>query len=468
MISNSTISSLGNSTELVDFYAHDTWDLPLCAVIFSIVHLSINIVFGFLTNALLMLIIYNSPSLRTPPNTHLVNISINNITLCFCMLLSLTSVSLKGKPEEVKTLAGVQLFMITNSLLQYLCTFASIGLYRIQTIKRPSLPLKVRKRLVSRSVTGGWLVTCLLSLMYCLSFSKYDNILSTTLSPFQRTFSNDHGEAYLTVEQLSVVGIIIIAFLSGLLVIFVSYYNICKALDLRGPLSKNKIGPWNRNLSFSSDATVDFQFPIRNYTPEPGHPKAEGGYPKLFMVSGEESDGVIVHYHKSEHTLAFEDIFALENPILANRRNQMILNKRPLQKTLSNTSTSSTRTRNEDFTDISPSADLQRVQNLKNKTALRKQNLRRDRIYHSSAAKNSMVMLVAFLTSSLPMFICTVPSVLRSLENSTRLFVLLGVKLTFYLNACIYPTWYLIFSKRVRKCMFRMFESIYLRLNSRR
>jgi hypothetical protein len=176
----------------------------------------------------------------------------------------------------------------------------------------------------------------------------------------------------------------------------------------------------------------------------------------------------VVHYQKSNHTLAFEDIFALENPILAATMHSSRTQKRQLHMTLSATSTTSTRSKCPDFTDISPSADLQRFQTLKNSSALNKQSWRRDRVSLSSATKNSMVMLGAYLVCSLPLFICSIPNVLAGTVAGDRVLVLAFCRYLFYLNAPIYPIWYLFFSNRVRKCMGRVYETILIRLRIRR
>ncbi|GFO09797.1 hypothetical protein PoB_003630200 [Plakobranchus ocellatus] len=92
-----------------------------------------NVAFSLFLNILLVLIIQYSPSLRTPPNSHLLNICINNLMLCLNMvlcILCLTFNSVDLGLDESEMLSGLQLFLTYNSLLQYWGTFASIGYYR--------------------------------------------------------------------------------------------------------------------------------------------------------------------------------------------------------------------------------------------------------------------------------------------------------------------------------------------------
>ena len=189
-------------------------------------------------------------------------------------------------------------------------------------------------------------------------------------------------------------------------------------------------------------------------------------HPVYTICPGYSDPSAIVHYHRDEHNLLYEDIFALENPILANNIRNMRI-KHPLQFTLSSSSTASNKSRCPDFSDITPGGDLDRRQTIKNNNALCKQSLRRDRVNLSSATRNSMVMLAAFTSCSLPLFICSIPGCLGDLKFG-RVGILLFCRLLFYLNVCIYPSWYLLFSKRVKKCMHRIVETVLIRLKVRR
>lgn len=436
--------------------------LSLHVVTFSIVFMGIDIVFSLLTNILLMLTIINAPSLRTPPNNHLLNIGMNNVILCLCMILSLVSVGTKREDlVYVQSVTGFQLFIVSNCSLQYLCAFTSICIYRKTTIKRPSLCLRMRKRMVTRSILCGWIASVLLSVVFCLSFMPNNDRACDTWNPFQREFRVCDSRKRLTSEQLVILIIYVGSYVAGLFIIFSSYYNICKSLNLTGTFRKSRVSPWNRNSSMSSEAGPDTLDQTQQMN-------GDSDFVKPYTISSGKSDDIIVHYQRSEHTLTFEDIFALENPILAAKLKQNNSQKKPLKPTLSNTSTQSTKSKICTFTDISPVANLQRIQNIKNASALRNQSLRRDRVSLSSATKNSFIMFIAYLVCSFPLLILCIPGVLDFMSTDARINTIIMCRLLFYINACFYPMWYLLFSKRVRQCLFRLLENILIRLQVRR
>ena len=139
-----------------------------------------------------------------------------------------------------------------------------------------------------------------------------------------------------------------------------------------------------------------------------------------------------------------------------------------LQSQLSNASNTSCKSRYAEFTDISPSGEVERLERLKNKCALRNQTLRKDRISLSYATKNSIVMILTYLTCSLPMILCALPGVLNSETPDDIGVPQMYCRILFYLNAPAYPLWYLMFSRRVRKCLGRMSEHWMIRLHLKR
>ncbi|XP_046568191.1 uncharacterized protein LOC124276587 [Haliotis rubra] len=456
---NNTTGECGNISS-----SCEVWELPYGVTVFALLCLSVNIVVSLLINALLMLILQHSPSLKTPPNSHLLNICINNILLCISMLLSMVGVNVNSVSdvtyEMSQALSGTQLFIVYNSLLQYWGTFASIGYYRQKTIKEPSLTLRTRRQIVSRSIVGNWIISLLLSMTCSLTYAGTSNIMETTLDPFRKDYYLSNTSTF-AVEQMAIILFILGVFLVGLVTIFSSYYSIFKTLNVTGTFAKNRVTPWQRAPSLASDV-ADLTVPCgRSYHP------ADAAAGRPFTVS-QKSNDTLVHYQKCDNTLAFEDILALENPIRAVNLQKQDNQKRQLQMTLSSGSTSSTRSRCPDFTDISLGADLERFQMLKNSSALRNQFLRRDRVSLSSAIRNSLVMFCAYLVCSLPLIFCSFPRALAAVSPSSRVIALLCCRLLFYINAPVYPTWYLLFSKRVRKCLRRMLDSMLLRLNVRR
>ena len=135
-------------------------ELPVGLVIFIVVYLTIIVVFGLLANALLVMTIQHTPNLRTPPNFHLVNIGANNMILCVSLVFSLVTVSAKpGSLSNLIFLTGVQLFVVTNCSLQYLGTFASIGIYKNISMRNTTMRLSRQKGIVFRSIVCCWFLS---------------------------------------------------------------------------------------------------------------------------------------------------------------------------------------------------------------------------------------------------------------------------------------------------------------------
>lgn len=446
---NATLAAMvmvgGNTTTSPEVF----WYIPYAAQLISAIYLSIGLVIGLITNTLLILVICLSPTLKTPPNYHLVNISCNNVLLSLCMLFS--TLSIFGVKDRSGTFfIAIQLFLIENCTMQYFATFASIGIYRNITLNKPGLSLRIRKRIVRRSISISWFVTCLLSMIYTVTFMDKDSLLCITLTPFQETFNVcQEPDNLLEPGKICMAVIICFFYLVALISTLSSYYTISKELNIIKPKTTNKILPLSRAMSISSEDTCD---PQNHYQIEPN---SQNGSLHVYTIQCSESDETVVHYQKNENMVAFEDVFALQNPIVAQHMNNF---KRPLQSTLSNASTQS-RTSKLDFTDISPNADLQRFQMMKNNSALRNQTLRRDRISVRSATKNSFIMFSGYLLSSLPLIICSVPyAASRPEAEETRVYIFLFLRFLFYANGFVSSTWYLLFSKRVRKCLIKLIE----------
>lgn len=434
-----------NSTKLLE------WEISYEAQIISAVYLSTGMFIGLITNTLLILVICLSPTLRTPPNYHLVNISFNNLLLSICMIFSTLSV-FGVQDHDDNFFVAIQLFITQHCTTQYFATFASIGIYRNITLSKPTLSLRIRKRIVRRSISISWFLTCLLSLIFTITFMDKDSLLCITLTPFQKSFVICQESDYLPEPGKICMAVIICFFyVVALISTLSSYYTISKELNIIKPKTSNKILPISRAMSLSSEDTCD---PQNHYQIEPNIPSQNGSL-QVYTIQCADSEETVVHYQKNENMVTFEEVFALQNPILAQ---SMANSKRPLQATLSNASTQS-RTSRIDFTDISPNADLQRFQMMKNNSALRNQTLRRDRISVRSATKNSFIMFTGYLLSSLPLIICSVPyATARSESIATRVYIFLFLKFLFYANAFVSSTWYLFFSKRVRKCLFKLLE----------
>ncbi|XP_041377749.1 uncharacterized protein LOC121390092 [Gigantopelta aegis] len=453
-MNNSTETNSTTNTTDTSPFSETIWELPSSLVVITLAYLCVNILVSLFINSLLIIIIQCSPALRTPPNSHLVNICINNILLSISMLLSMVCVKINTidiSEEGSNALSGIQLFIVLNALLQYWGSFAAIGYYRFKTIKEPSLSLKTRRHMVSKSISGNWIVSLILSMTCSLSFASTSSDLNITLDPFRVNYYIPSKHKF-SVDQLIIFLVIICSFLVGFTIIVFSYYKIFKMLNIAVSFAKNRVRPWQRTQSVSVE---NLDVPVqRTYQPTKANPTQHA-----FTVSN-NLENCMVHYQKCDHSLCFEDIIALENPIQAASRKNNPPNKMPVQATLSNISMTSQKSRCPDFTDISLGADMDRIQKLKNSSALQNQSLRRARMSVSGAARNYLVMFCAYLVCSIPLVVCSVPGALDKVSPENRLFTLFFCRLLFCVNAPIYPAWYLLFSRRVRKCLSKMNENL--------
>ena len=449
----------------------ESWSHPVAVVIISLTYVGFNLATSMSTNCLLIIIINYSPSLKTPANSHLINICANNLVLCLCMAISIVSMIVPTDTDgKINILTGFYVFLITNCFLQYLGTFASIGHYRSRIIRAPSMSMRLRRQIIARSLTSSWAVSLVMSLMVCLCHVEDDMYACLTLNPFKKKFLLCIDDVVIPVKRLTVMALLVLVFFVICIIIVTAYIRVFKALSQGGPFGRNRILPLSRSFSIPSE-TGEVQTQIACIYTENGPVNDPDKH--IYAVSGHRSikgSEHIVHFQKHDqiNVLSFEDILALENPILATKLRRQILHKRPLYLTRSNTSNTSMKSKGPEFTDISAGADLQRYQNHKNRSALKNHFIKRDRVGFKSATKNSIVMLLSFLVCSLPMFVCLFPNILLHTKQNQRVLLLLFTVMAFYLNAPLYPLWYLIHNNRVRKCLNRVLETLLVKLNFRR
>lgn len=447
------------------------WTMPVTAHVIIIVFLCSNAAVGAACNCLLILIINYSPSLKTPANSHLVNICANNLILCVSMMLSLVSILLpRDHKSNINILTGFHTFLISNCFLQYWGTFASIGYYRSKIIYCPSMALKRRRQIITRCLATSWATSIIVSLMICLSHIEHDIYACLTFNPFRKEFILCGDTRKISAQRLGIIIIDIIVFCVMFVIIVISYRKVFKALNKGNPFGRNRVLPiMPRSFSLPSEGGTE-NTSVRDVN---GGHMFDHSDKTVYSITTHRPNSdteFVVHYQRNDsiNMLTFEDIMALENPILATHMRRQILQKRHVNMTRSNASNTSVKSKRHDFSDISASADLQRFQNLKNKSALRNHFLRRDRAGFNSATRNSLVMLASFVVCSLPMFICMIPTVLSGQKESHRILILVFTKLIFYLNSPIYPLWYLVQNKRVRKCLIRIADTICVKLDLRR
>ncbi|GFO09795.1 hypothetical protein PoB_003630000 [Plakobranchus ocellatus] len=155
-------------------------------------------------------------------------------------------------------------------------------LSRHRTIKKPGLTLTSRRRLVSRCVTGNWIISSLLSMTLSLSYFQSSRFALSTLDPFMRSFYAAKNPSGSHEEHVAVTLVILLAFSAGLVVILVAYYSICKALSAVSHVGRNRISPGQTSphlQSDSSDLTLSIARSYRpQYTirPQQGDPRLSG------------------------------------------------------------------------------------------------------------------------------------------------------------------------------------------------
>ena len=400
---------------------------------------------------------------QTPPNAHLVNICVTNLSLCVGMLLSIASL-LVHSPGVERVLGNLQLFVCVTCFLQYWSIFADIGFYRYKTIKRPSMQLRRRRRMIVRSIVVGWVGAILLGVAVTVLFADSHTMVSW--NPFRRKVEpiGVNWRTALSVRQTVALYAIALTITGCMAVLAKSYYCIFKTLYRARRLLRTRVAPWTRTGSVSSDCGEWPRPNRRAYRPD--EPTTDRS---VFTMSGSgattAADNFIVHFQKPNHNLSLDEIFALETPLKAHV--QIIRSThRHLQPTLSNTSLSAQRHCLE-FSDISPGAELVRFQRIKNNCAMRTQSLRSARGSLGGATRNSLIMIAIFLLCSVPLCVSVIPGVLVTSSTGAVTTTLLCCRLTFYVNAPLYPIWYLMFSKRVRKCLHKLYETILVRMNIR-
>ncbi|KAK0068706.1 hypothetical protein Bpfe_001669 [Biomphalaria pfeifferi] len=422
--------------------------------------LAVNATISLFLNIFLVFIILYSPSLRTPPNSHLLNICANNIMLCLAMVVCVLSIHFNRMAltdGHSKFIGGVQMFLTYNSLLQYWGTFASIGYYRHMTIKKPGLTLRSRRQLVSRSVAFNWILSSLLSLTVTLSYTPSSRYALFTLDPFRWDFDGSMKHNSATKEHVAVTLIILLAFSVGLGIILTAYYSICRTLNVVSIVGRNRVCPRQQSPHIHSDSNDLTMSVARSYRPQylVSTPSFIGE-----VLSKEHKDAFIVMYNKQDSTVVIDDLVSdsmTQRTTSSRNENGEKIN---LSSTLSNSSNNSVKSKTPEFTDISRGEDLLRFQKEQSQTLQSRHSFRRETISLKSAIKNSLAMLIAYCICSFPLIVFSVPDSGWGLTGAQRVTALLACRALFYMNALAFPLWYLLFSATVRKCFTRLKEGI--------
>ena len=440
--------------------------MPTGSAVFATILLSLQLLAGIFLNSALILTICLSPTLYTPPNAHLINICVTNCVLLLSTLLSLVSLSLRRVPDDDDALSALgvtQMFLTTICYVEYFVIFSAIGYYRYKTIKKETFSLRDRAIVIRQTILWGWITSIVLSLALTLTF--YSSLTSLTWNSFRYYIDQYeiHSLDYLSSLQTAALYFAcFILIVCGILIVK-SYYYVLKTLCKSTPVGKSSVHPINRHPSESSETTEVFGNSSLSY--RPAYTNGTSTHAPPFVISSMDTyEHFVVHYQRRSQTVLIEDTFALENPIKA----QQLLfakqtTKTPLQPSLSvNSQSSGSR---KDFTDISQNGEMLRFQQMKNRCALRNMSLRSERKNLGSTTRNGLIMIGVFLFCSVPGFVCSIPGVLSAdLGTNDFTSILMYFQLLFYMNSIAYPVWYLVFSKRVRKCASKLYDNLYFKL----
>ena len=453
---NQTFSSPNNSLCCIHLSPYVT--LPTKCFCCLVLFLTI------VTNSFLLIILRRFSSLRTPPNNYLLNISINNFTLCICMTMSiiylLTASPLKC--SKILIFYKLQLFVSSNAFLQYWGTFVSIGFYRYWTLRQQCLSQKMKMRIITQSVSACWIVSTSLSGLLIWTFTETEHMYLALL------FCLDKSNAMinLTADQSIVLSLYLLILFLGFTIIILSYYRTFKALSSIKFPPKCKVTPFNMldcHMTNPMDPcqqtnSVDF---LSKYT---------------FMVSTQEpysspslaQESSIVYYSLKENSLLSDGVFALENPIKASRLERSPKPEVNRERSIGTTDLEKEHVR---FTDITSESNIKRMQTQQWRQVIRKLFFQRDdRLSLKTTTRNSFFMLLIFLVLSFPFFLCNVPGFLIHTfsDHSKRLIVMIISQLLFYVNGPIYPVYYFVFCKQIRKSFFTLIDLTLFHLKIRK
>ena len=490
------------------------WQVSTGALVSAYVLLILLVVCGFLLNGLLVATILCSPNLKTPPNLHLVNAAVVNLLAMSGAVMCLVSLGLHDD-EALRRLGVALLFIRSVCFLEYCAISTAIGYYRYKTVQKLNFLPRNRAGLVGRSTALGWCASSIVAFVLTLSFRKTNT--SLTWNAFRPEVREEELVMLTSLDSQhkTFVALYVITYCVLMIVIAKCYCYILRILYNATPKGKSRVYPMqrHRHSSDSSDVTDLFGASSRSYRPEIISVDVRGAQSSAgvssasppiaftsassmshpFVISSLESyEYFIVHYRHQSQTVLIDEGFALENPIKAQKlissrtgtlftsvyemnqgSNAIGLTRTSLEHTLSNGSANSnvtsSRKRILEFTDISQGAELKRMQRIKNKQALRSLSIKTERKNLGSTTKNSLVMLGVFTVLSFPMFVCSIPGCLDADMGVTSFNnTLMFTQVVFFFNVVACPLWYLLFSRRVRKCALKLVDNSLLKLHLRK
>lgn len=394
---------------------------------------------SLLGNALLLITISVSYSLRTPPNAHLTNICINSLVVCCCTALALASMTTSSQ-TVADSLNYSRVYFCTNSVMQYWFSFAIITMYRYKIIKQPSMTTSHRTVLVRRSIVISWLCSLMLSLSVVLCNNGSALFLvwcsfDTRVECF-RTTSGSHDSCSAVIGYF--VGVM---FALGLVTMMVSFRKVCQTLH--SSAKRSRVKPLN--LVSSVSARVDSVANIQHEHSDLMVMKDDLTRRRLYII---RNGGWVTPEPGTQNNQTTYYNQSQTMPTTRSRQTSSALatSHRPSNEIFS---------RFTEFTDISPSSILFQHGDIKVRFAAKRHQ---ETLY--SATKNTLIMLAIFLLSITPIFIASFPGTRSPLNPGQEKTLLIVCQMVYFLNGPTYSLWYLFFSKKVRSCLAKLKENV--------
>ena len=245
-----------NLTQVTQEPVLEEWKMSYGLFLGVVLVLTLILIIAMCSNVLLIVTIWRSPSLKTPPNAHLVNICVNNLTLCVAGLfglLSLVCSYFNTGPKVVAVFGHIRLFLTPVCFLQYWIIFAAISHYRCRTIKLPSLSLKTRRQLIGRTIVFGWLFASTAGLAAVFAFRVQLSAMGWNGFRTHMKQLQSPGFEPINSGQKAVLVLMLSGILGACLIMVYSYYWIFRTLLDCKPICSSRVTPWTRAASLSSD-----------------------------------------------------------------------------------------------------------------------------------------------------------------------------------------------------------------------
>jgi hypothetical protein len=458
-------------------------------------------------NVLLCLTICCSSTLKTPPNFLLINICINNILSSLGAMLEFVILLISGQTSGTWSLVLAHTLVIFSYLV-YWNLFAAVANYRLRTLRNPAMSPGERKTIICASLVAVWIVSTIFAASSALYVATrpshfYDNNNNNNNNTFNNNnnIGRNFNDTSLTsfepnksapIGKIIITTLCILDIMSCLAVLIYSFWSIFKVLFSKQALRRNRIVPVltagkNCNNLMTSSTCAKLSGPLgRNYLSNDSvftsskdlHSDSRDPMPRSSSRQPRMSSNTSSSWAEPEHA----GVFSLKTSASASDfLPQIGLKLESLQPTspthLGRSFELSTASRSKasiklspfsrfnktskescDFTDITVGAELYRLQFANQRLALRHQLFHRHQLSGlGRTIRNNVTMIGLFVVTSLSLVVALFCRVFAVDTTSFVLFFYISL-LILNLNGTLYPIWYFIVTKKVR----RSFHSILL------